>query len=92
MEPTEILEIFGVTIEQVAVVSAIVMLVLEFLKGQFPTFFNGWKTVVAAFVIGFAASLKLVYPDWGAMIALTVAAYILPAGAHKIIKRVMPNA
>lgn len=92
MEPTELLDVFGVTMEQVGIVSAIVFLVMEFLKGQFPGFFTGWKTLVTALAIGMLASVKLVYPDWGAVITLSIAAYILPVGVHKMIKRVSPNA
>lgn len=92
MDTTTILQMFGVTIEQVGVVAAAVFVVMEFLKGTWPTFFNGSKTVIAAIIVGVAISAKLVYPDWGAMLALSIAAYILPAGVHKMFKRVAPNA
>lgn len=91
MEPTEILIMFGLTMEQVGFVSGVVLLLCEVLKGKFPTVFTGWKTDAAAIVIAGLASIKMVYPDWTAVVALTLAAWLLPAGVHKMIKRVSPN-
>lgn len=83
----QIAQIFGITIEQIALVAGIVFFVVEFLKGKFPKFIKGIVTDISAVVIGLGISIAIAHPNWAHIIALTGAAWMFPAGAHKMVNR-----
>lgn len=91
MDFTEILNMFGITMEQALKVSAVVFAVSQWVKGQWPTIFFGWRTIAVAFAVGLLMSVKLVYPNWESIAALTVAGYVFSVGAHKTLKMFLPD-
>jgi len=87
---TELLTLFGVSVEQIALVSGVVLLAVEYLKREFKGTaweITEWKTKVIAFAVAFGISAKLLYPDWGAIITLAIASFILPSGLKSLVKK-----
>lgn len=83
----QILALFGLSVEQLAVVSGVTLAIVEWLKSRFPEVFTGWVTTLSAFGVSALVSLKLVYPDWEKVLALTVISVLLSGGAKLLIKK-----
>jgi predicted Kef-type K+ transport protein len=83
----QIAEIFGITLEAIALVAGLVFFATEASKGTWPKFFKGRVTVAAAFLVSFGLSVKIYYPHWEQIIVLAVVSVIVPMGGHKLIKR-----
>ena len=84
MEPNQLLSLFGVNVEHFALVTGMVYLVVEFVKGKWSqVFLGGWRTDLVGLVVSFLLACKLYYPNWEAVIALGLICWILPAGFHK---------
>lgn len=87
---TELLTLFGVSVEQLAFVSCVVLLAIEYLKRELEETtweIKGWTTRVVALVVAFGISTKLLYPDWGAVVTLAIASFILPSGIKSLVKK-----
>lgn len=77
------IEMFGVSIENFAFATGFVYLVVELIKRKFKTvFIGGWKTQLLALVLSFLIAFKMYGQLWEPTIALTLAAWLLPAGIH----------
>ena len=83
----QLLTLFGVTVEQLVLVTGVVLLAVEYLKREFPEKITGWTTRIVALVVAFAISTKLLYPNWEGIATLTIAAFILPSGIKSLVKK-----
>lgn len=86
--PEQLFELFGISPTNLALVSGIVYLMIEFFKKKFPTFFvGGWKTDILALVVAFGTALKVYgLQNLESFLALGILAWIIPAGFHKLKK------
>ena len=82
-EVSKLVEMFGVTFEDVGYVAGLVYVLMELVKKKFPSLFvGGWKTEVLALLLSGGIAYWLYAPVWESVIALTVIAWILPMGVH----------
>jgi len=68
MEFTMLLMRYGLSVEDIAVGSAAVLLLINALKGLVPTAFKGiWKAVLAL-AVGIAYAFAVWSPEWGTVV------------------------
>ncbi len=86
----QVLTLFGVTVEQLAIVSGVVLLAVEYVKRELKGTtweIKGWLTRVVALVVAFGISVKLLYPDWTGIVVLAIGSFILPSGLKSLVKK-----
>ncbi len=86
---TELLTLFGVSVEQLAFVSGVVLFVIQWLKGEFPEQVKGWTTRLIALTVAFALSAEMLLPDYKAVIALALLSFMVPGGAKGFAKKLV---
>lgn len=84
----EILSLFGLTFEDFALVSGIVLGVVEYAKRQWPKNIKGKVTIILSFLISFGVSCKLYLPDWEKTVAMSLFAVVLSGAAKTLLKKV----
>jgi len=96
--PTQLLDLFGLTMAQIVQVSALVYLVLEWIKQHFLT--NGTLatkgrkliTGILSVVLAFGVSYKVIDPlDWEKVVSLTICSFLLSGGFQRAVKKIRPN-
>lgn len=83
----QVLNLFGITLEQLLLVSAVVLFAVESAKKLFPTYIDGAKTIALSAVFSFAVAWKVAYPNWEHVIALAVLTVLASAGTKSLIKK-----
>jgi len=88
--PEQAVQFFGVTWDQLLMVAGMTYFIIEAMKGKFPNFFFGTAYTIAALLVSAFISAKMLNfqfaTEWSTMLVLTVAAWLIPIGAHKARK------
>lgn len=82
----EILTLFGLDLETMAMISAIVYYVVEAVKGKFTkVFVGGPRTDVLALILSMALSFKIygMAGQWESFVVCGFLCWLIPAGFHK---------
>ncbi len=86
----QVFDLFGISIELFASISALVWVLVEALKAKIGPM-KGWLTDGMAVLIAFLISTKMLYPNWESVAVATVLCWLAPAGVHKFLKTRNPN-
>jgi len=84
---TQLFDFFGVPAETVLIISGLVWVVVELIKGKFPSgAIYGWRTDVIAIIVAIGLSLKALWPNWPMAMVCGVLCWLIPAGVHQRTK------